>query len=187
MPAERSATPRMSVSLYRRTARLPHYPRVLSGAGGGIATFTEEIAKATASLGYEIEVWAQSAQPHHERPWPFRLRRLPLKGTHDLWCQIQLAREFIRARRRLRYATVYLPEPGPMLTMMLLQFFRAFRPSAFGSHLSRLGDPTSLPKAPSAAGSPAASSATPAGSARLPTTPKNSSSPTFPRPPTRSS
>jgi glycosyltransferase involved in cell wall biosynthesis len=95
---------------------------------GGIATFTEEIAKATAGLGYEIEVWAQSAAPHHEKPWPFRLRRLPLKGTHGLWCQIQLAREFIRARRRLRYATVYLPEPGPMLTMMLLQFFRAFRP-----------------------------------------------------------
>jgi phosphatidylinositol alpha-1,6-mannosyltransferase len=95
---------------------------------GGIATFTEEIAKATASLGYDIEVWAQSAPPNREKPWPFPLRRLPLKGTHDLWCQVQLARELIRARRRLRYATVYLPEPGPMLTMMLLQFFRAFRP-----------------------------------------------------------
>jgi len=95
---------------------------------GGIATFTEEIAKATARMGYEIEVWAQSAQPHHEKDWPFRLRRLPLKGTHNLWCQVRLARELIRARRRLRYATVYLPEPGPMLTMMLLQFFRAFRP-----------------------------------------------------------
>jgi phosphatidylinositol alpha-1,6-mannosyltransferase len=95
---------------------------------GGIATFTEEIAKASAGLGYETEVWAQSAAPSEEKIWPFRLRRLPLKGTHDLWCQVQLAREFIRARRRLRYATVYLPEPGPMLTMMLLQFFRAFRP-----------------------------------------------------------
>jgi glycosyltransferase involved in cell wall biosynthesis len=28
----------------------------------------------------------------------------------------------------LRHGTVYLPEPGPMMTMMLLQFFRAFRP-----------------------------------------------------------
>ena len=28
---------------------------------GGIATFTEEIAKASASLGYDVEVWAQSA------------------------------------------------------------------------------------------------------------------------------
>ena len=96
---------------------------------GGIATFTEEIARASASLGYNIEVWAQSAPPAVERTdWPFRLRRLPLKGTHDLWCQVQLARELIRHRRDLRYATVYLPEPGPMMTMMLLQFFHAFRP-----------------------------------------------------------
>ena len=96
---------------------------------GGIATFTEEIARASAALGYNIEVWAQSAPATIERPdWPFRLRRLPLKGTHDVWCQAQLARELIRHRRELRHATVYLPEPGPMMTMMLLQFFQAFRP-----------------------------------------------------------
>ena len=96
---------------------------------GGIATFTEEIARASAGLGYNIEVWAQSAPATIERPdWPFRLRRLPLKGTHDVWCQAQLARELIRHRRDLRHATVYLPEPGPMMTMMLLQFFQAFRP-----------------------------------------------------------
>lgn len=96
---------------------------------GGIATFAEEIARASASLGYDVEVWAQWAPAALERAhWPFRLRRLPLKGTHDFTCQIQLARELIRRRRELRYATVYLPEPGPMMTMMLLQFFHAFRP-----------------------------------------------------------
>lgn len=96
---------------------------------GGIATFTEEIARATADLGYNVEVWAQSAPTTAEKhDWPFRLHRLPLRGTHDLRCQIQLARELIRRRRELRHATVYLPEPGPMLTMMLLQFFHAFRP-----------------------------------------------------------
>src|SRR5580704_4296527 len=95
---------------------------------GGIATFTEEIAKASASLGYDVEVWAQSAPPDIEKTWPFRLRRLPLKGTHGLLCQLRLARELVANRRRLRHATVYLPEPGPMLTMMLLQFFHAFRP-----------------------------------------------------------
>ncbi|HUR60364.1 MAG TPA: glycosyltransferase family 4 protein, partial [Opitutaceae bacterium] len=90
---------------------------------------TEEIARATASLGYKVEVWAQSAPPSVEKSdWPFRLRRLPLRGSHDLTCQVQLARELIRHRRELRYATVYLPEPGPMMTMMLLQFFHAFRP-----------------------------------------------------------
>ena len=95
---------------------------------GGIATFTEEIAKAGSSLGYDVEVWAQSAPPDADKPWPFRLRRLPLKGTHNLLCQLRLARELVANRRQLRHATVYLPEPGPMLTMMLLQFFHAFRP-----------------------------------------------------------
>jgi phosphatidyl-myo-inositol dimannoside synthase len=96
---------------------------------GGIATFAEEIARASASLGYDVEVWAQSAPTASEKAdWPFRLRRLPLKGSHDLTCQLQLARELVRHRRQLRYATVYLPEPGPMMSMMLLQFFHAFRP-----------------------------------------------------------
>jgi len=95
---------------------------------GGIATFTEEIARATADLGYDVEVWAQSAPAAVEKAWPFRLRRLPLKGTHDLWCQLRLAGQLIARRRQLRHAIVYLPEPGPMLAMMLLQFFHAFRP-----------------------------------------------------------
>lgn len=95
---------------------------------GGIATFAEEIARASAGLGYDVEVWAPSAPPQTEKKWPFRLRRLPLRGTHDLWCQFRLALQFIRTRRQLRHAIVYLPEPGPMLTMMLLQFFHAFRP-----------------------------------------------------------
>jgi phosphatidylinositol alpha-1,6-mannosyltransferase len=95
---------------------------------GGIATFAEEIAKASASLGYDVEVWAQSAPASVEKKWPFRIRRLPLKGTHDLTCQFRLACQLVASRRQLRNATVYLPEPGPMMTMMLLQFFKAFRP-----------------------------------------------------------
>ncbi len=95
---------------------------------GGIATFTEEIAKASAALGFDVEVWAQSAPSGSEKTWPFRLHRMPVKGTHDISCQLRLAAELVRNRRRLRYATVYLPEPGPMLAMMLLQHFHAFRP-----------------------------------------------------------
>ncbi|MDX2187532.1 MAG: glycosyltransferase family 4 protein [Opitutaceae bacterium] len=95
---------------------------------GGIATFTEEIAKASVGLGYEIEVWAQNAPTAEEKQWPFKLQRLSVKGTHDLACQLGLAAQLIRERRRLRYATVYLPEPGPMLAMMLLQNLRTFRP-----------------------------------------------------------
>jgi glycosyltransferase involved in cell wall biosynthesis len=100
------------------------YPR-----HGGIATFTEEIARAAASLGHELEVWAPAVPPGtEEKPWPFRLRRLPLKGTHDLGCVLRLMRELVAHRRRLRYATVYLPEPGPIRAMMWLQLIPGFRP-----------------------------------------------------------
>lgn len=140
MPAQSTATPTRPVFLITHE----FYP-----VRGGIATFTEEIARATAELGYEVEVWAQSAPPAAEKTdWPFRLRRLPLRGTHDLWCQLRLARELIRHRRDLRHATVYLPEPGPMLTMMLLQFFHAFSPRRLvltfhGSEILRFaGSPT---------------------------------------------
>ena len=95
---------------------------------GGIATFTEEMARAATKLGLDVEVWAQNAPPSVEKQWPFRIWRLPLKGTHDLSCQLRLAVQLIRRRRDLRHATVYLPEPGPMLTLMLLQRFHAFRP-----------------------------------------------------------
>ena len=95
---------------------------------GGIATFTEEVARAGAALGHSIEVWAQSANQHPEKPWPFALRRLPLPGTHNLTCRLKLIARLIRERRRLRYATVYLPEPGPMLALMALLPLRTFRP-----------------------------------------------------------
>jgi glycosyltransferase involved in cell wall biosynthesis len=97
---------------------------------GGIATFTEEIARAAAALGHEVEVWAQAAPPDADRAqeWPFRVRRLRVRGTHGWACQWGMARELVAHRRRLRHAAVWLPEPGPMLALMQLQFFRAFRP-----------------------------------------------------------
>ena len=95
---------------------------------GGIATFAEEMARASVTLGLDVEVWAQSSAGQSEKRFPFRLRRLPIRGSHDLGCQLRLAWRLIQDRRKLRYATVYLPEPGPMLALMLLQGFHAFRP-----------------------------------------------------------
>lgn len=100
------------------------YPR-----RGGIATFTEEIARAASLAGRSVEVWAQEAPASSpEKAWPFGIRRMPLKGTHGLMCQLRLAREFVRNRKVLKDALVYLPEPGPIFTLMWLQFIPAFRP-----------------------------------------------------------
>lgn len=96
---------------------------------GGIATFVEEMALAAAQEGLNVEVWAQALpQQTPEKPRPFRLVRLPLAGSHNFSCQVKLAWQLIRHRRHLRQATVYLVEPGPILTLMWLQFFHAFRP-----------------------------------------------------------
>ena len=97
---------------------------------GGIATFVEEIARAGAAQGHTIEVWAQAAPSGTDQTqaWPFRVRRLSLRGTHGWACQWAMAREMVIHRRLLRHATVWLPEPGPMLALMQLQGFRAFRP-----------------------------------------------------------
>ncbi len=95
---------------------------------GGIATFTEEIARAAAHLGHEVEVWAQHATPADEKPWPFTVRRMPMTGTHNVLCRLKLISWMIRERKRLRHAIVYLPEPGPMLGLMTLLPIRSFLP-----------------------------------------------------------
>ncbi len=95
---------------------------------GGIATFTEEMARAAVKLGRTVEVWAPKAHRSEDSEFPFSIRRLELKGSQDLSCQARLAMEMIRERRRIRKAIVYLCEPGPVLAMCYLQFFKTFKP-----------------------------------------------------------
>ncbi|TVR53687.1 MAG: glycosyltransferase family 1 protein [Puniceicoccaceae bacterium] len=95
---------------------------------GGIAAFSEEIARAASSLGYATELWAPAHPALSARTWPFTLHPLPLKGSQDFICQVRLAVEIIRQRRRLRHGILYLPEPGPLLAMMYLNHFQAFKP-----------------------------------------------------------
>lgn len=94
---------------------------------GGIAVYAAEMARAAAQLGYNVQVWAPSTnQP--DPPWPFELRRLPMMGTHDLPSQWRVAREMFRRRRLLRQALLYVPEPGPIFALLLLQYFKSTHP-----------------------------------------------------------
>ncbi len=122
-------------SLYRQTmsivSDLPIYvlTHEFFPKKGGIATFTEEMARAAAQIGHQVEVWAPRGDTTGDAVFPFKVRRLRLKGSQDLSCQIRLAREWIRERRKLRKAMVYLSDPGPILAMCYLQFFKAFKPA----------------------------------------------------------
>lgn len=111
---------------------------------GGIAVYAAEMARAAQQLGYEVEVWAPALPPGTAEPaWSFAIRRLPLAGNHSLLSQWRMARELQAHRERLQAATLYIPEPGPLLAMLLLQYFDTLRPAQLmltfhGSEIQRL-------------------------------------------------
>lgn len=111
---------------------------------GGIAIYAAEMARAAGRLGYAVEVWAPALPPGVPEPaWPFMIRRLPLKGDHSLLSQWRMARQLMAQQERLREATLYIPEPGPLLAMLLLQYFDTLRPARLlvtfhGSEIRRL-------------------------------------------------
>jgi glycosyltransferase involved in cell wall biosynthesis len=110
---------------------------------GGIAVYAAEMAQAATQLGYNVQVWAPSS-PQPDPAWPFELRRLPMSGTHDVSSQWHIAREMIRRRRLLRQALLYVPEPGPIFALLLLQYIRATHPARLiitlhGSEIQHLG------------------------------------------------
>lgn len=111
---------------------------------GGIAVYAAEMARAAQQLGYDVEVWAPALPAGRiDAAWPFPVRRLPLAGDHSLLSQWRMARALVAQRHRLRAATLYIPEPGPFLAMLLLQYFDTLRPAQLlltfhGSEIQRL-------------------------------------------------
>ena len=96
---------------------------------GGIAVYAAEMAAASATLGYAVEVWAPALPDGTPEPaWPFIVRRLPIDGSHSLRNQWRMARALQRDRDLLHEAILYVPEPGPLLSMLLLQFFHDLPP-----------------------------------------------------------
>ncbi len=96
---------------------------------GGIAVYTAEMAAAAASLGYAVEVWAPALPAGMVEPvWPFAVRRLPIDGTHGWLSQWRMARAIHRDRQRCRDGVLYVPEPGPLLALLLLQLFANLPP-----------------------------------------------------------
>ncbi len=111
---------------------------------GGIAVYAAEMARAAHELGYAVEVWAPALPAGGSEPdWPFAVRRLPLAGDHSLRSQWRMARALSAQADQLRNAVLYIPEPGPLLAMLLLQYFDTIRPARLtltfhGSEIQRL-------------------------------------------------
>ncbi len=112
---------------------------------GGIAVYAAEMARSAATMGYAVEIWAPALPAGATEPsWPFHVRRLKLAGDHSLLSQWRMARTLLAEAARLNDATLYIPEPGPLLAMLLLQYFDTIRPARLtltfhGSEIQRLG------------------------------------------------
>ena len=89
---------------------------------GGIAVYTEEMARAATAQGHTVEVWVPDHPRLRDEDFPFRLKRLPIKGSQDWSCRIQLARALKGVS--FKNCTLYLPEPGPIATWMYLQLIQ---------------------------------------------------------------
>ncbi len=111
---------------------------------GGIAVYAGEMARAAHELGYGVEVWAPALPAGVTEPdWPFAIRRLQLAGNHSLLSQWRMAKALSLEAERLRNAVLYIPEPGPLLAMLLLQYFDTIQPARLtltfhGSEIQRL-------------------------------------------------
>lgn len=111
---------------------------------GGIAVYTAEMAAAAAQLGYQVDVWAPALPKEMTEPsWPFAVHRLPMNGSHSWRNQWRMARQILAHRDTWQDGTLYVSEPGPLLSMLLLQFFDSLPPGRLvltlhGSEILRL-------------------------------------------------
>lgn len=103
------------------------------------------MAAAAVRGGWEVEVWAPNAPSltNSEPEWTFPVRRLAIDGSHSLINQWRMARHLLAHRADWQDAVLYVPEPGPLLSMLLLQFFDTLPPGRLfitlhGSEILRL-------------------------------------------------
>ncbi len=107
---------------------------------GGIAVYVEEAARAAAALGYALDVWTPENAALRERPWPFALHPVAMRGSQDWSDRFALARALRPAQAQLADSLLWLPEPGALLTAMYLHAVRrlSFRQLVLTLHGSEI-------------------------------------------------
>ena len=90
---------------------------------GGVATYCEEVARASVALGEEIEVWTQGNSRGDEL-FPFPVRRLPGAGNLRPLSLFLLMVSLVWRTSTLKQARVYLPSRGSQ--WVYLNLYRLF-------------------------------------------------------------
>lgn len=115
---------------------------------GGIATVVEEVAYALHEAGREVTVFAPLAKQGGSgqevfKKFPFSIRPLRNRGTQGWMCRIVTMFSFLKERKRIKNAILYLVEPGPLRAMLYLSLLNLIAPKKIvvtlhGSEIVRL-------------------------------------------------
>ncbi len=97
---------------------------------GGIATYAEEMALAAKQAGYQISVWASNRNGLLDRSPPYPLHPIPNIGSLGWTCRHATATMMRTHRTEVERSIVYLPEPGPIFTMMYAPLLFLPKPKA---------------------------------------------------------
>ncbi len=97
---------------------------------GGIATYAEEMALAAQQAGYEVNVWASNREGMLDRRTPFPLKPIANIGSLGWSCRHATATMLRTHHAEVERSLLYLPEPGPIFTMMYAPLLGLPRPKA---------------------------------------------------------
>jgi len=91
---------------------------------GGIATYTQEVARAAALSGRKIEVWAPEAPELVGQAFGYPVQPLPPNADQGWPSRLKLARRLVRKSDEWRDSVIWLPEPGPMRMWMYFSLIK---------------------------------------------------------------
>lgn len=92
---------------------------------GGIAVYVEETARVLAASGRDVEVWCPAnAAAFKNKEFPFRVVQMPARGSQDWSCRRATVKVWRARAGDVRGATLWLPEPGAILTAFYDFLFR---------------------------------------------------------------
>ncbi|GHC13164.1 glycosyltransferase family 4 protein [Cerasicoccus arenae] len=97
---------------------------------GGIATYAEEMALAVQATGRDISVWASNRTGMLDRKTCLPLQPIANVGSLGWTCRHATATKLRTQRAEVERSILYLPEPGPIFTMMYAQLLGLPKPKA---------------------------------------------------------
>ena len=110
---------------------------------GGIAVFTQEMARILSELGFHVEVFVPSHVQLKRGEFDYQINPLPCKGTQNWSCRLISGIKLFRIRKQLWQSILYLPEPGPIRALIYLRLLPTIKPKKLiltlhGSDINRL-------------------------------------------------